>query len=130
MLRNQATDDPAIAALRARLDALPASELRRRATFAEQDMMERGITFTVYSDAEAIDRILPFDLIPRLLRAEEWQMLEAGVTQRVAALNAFLHDVYHEGRILRDGVVPAALVLNNAAYCAAMRDFDVPLGCY
>ena len=130
MLRTAATDDPTIATLRARLDALPIGELRRRTGLAERDMMDRGVTFTVYSNAEAIDRILPFDLIPRVLRANEWQVLEAGVRQRVAALNAFLHDVYHEAHILRDGVVPAALVLNNAAYCAAMRDFDVPLDCY
>ncbi|HEY0418664.1 MAG TPA: circularly permuted type 2 ATP-grasp protein [Acetobacteraceae bacterium] len=130
MLRSPASDDPAIAQLRSRLEALPLAALRGRARLAEQDLLDRGITFTVYSDARAIDRILPFDLIPRVLRAEEWRQLEAGVVQRVAALNAFLHDIYHDQRILNEGVVPRALVLGNPGYCPAMMGFDVPLGTY
>ena len=97
---------------------------------AERDLLERGITFTVYSDATAIDRILPFDLIPRVITAQEWHTLEAGVIQRVRALNLFLHDIYHERKILADGVVPRELVLGNAAYCEAMIDFDPPRGTY
>ena len=97
-----------------RLRQLPIEALRRRAADAERDLLERGITFTVYSDATAIDRILPFDLIPRVITAEEWRTLEAGVIQRVRALNLFLHDVYHDRKILADGVVPRELVLGNA----------------
>jgi uncharacterized circularly permuted ATP-grasp superfamily protein len=92
--------------------------------------MERGITFTVYSDATAIDRILPLDLIPRVITAEEWLAIESGVTQRVAAINAFLHDVYHDQKILKDGVIPRDLVLGNPAFRACMQDFTVPHGCY
>jgi uncharacterized circularly permuted ATP-grasp superfamily protein len=97
---------------------------------AERDLLERGITFTVYSDATAIDRILPFDLIPRVITATEWQQIETGVIQRVRALNMFLHDVYHGQKILADGVVPRDLVLGNQAYCTTMVDFDVPFGTY
>jgi uncharacterized circularly permuted ATP-grasp superfamily protein len=130
MLRPGQPPHPALALLRERLGDLPIASLRHRAADAERDLLERGITFTVYSDATAIDRILPFDLIPRVITAEEWQTLEAGVIQRVRALNLFLHDVYHDRNILNDGIVPRELVLGNAAYCQAMIGFTPPLGTY
>lgn len=123
-------DGAALAALVARLAALPLDELRRRAAAAERDLFNLGITFTVYSDATAIDRILPFDLIPRVLTAGEWRLLEAGVKQRVAALNLFLHDVYNARRILEDGVVPSDLVLGNPNYRPEMQGFPVPFDTY
>ena len=79
-----------------RLATVPVEELRRRAAEAEAELHDRGITFTVYSDKDAIDRVLPFDPIPRVLSAEEWRHIEAGVCQRVAALNHLLHDIYHD----------------------------------
>jgi len=121
---------PGLDLLRARLAQFPVETLRRRAVDAERDLLERGITFTVYSDATAIDRILPFDLIPRVLTAAEWQQIETGVIQRVRALNLFLQDIYHGQKILADGVVPRALVLGNAGYCETMIGFDVPFGTY
>lgn len=123
-------DAGALAAIVSRLAAMPVDELRRRSTAAERDLFNLGITFTVYSEATAIDRILPFDLIPRVLTAGEWRTLEAGVKQRVAALNLFLHDVYNDKRILTDGVVPAELVLGNANYRPEMQGFPVPFGTY
>jgi uncharacterized circularly permuted ATP-grasp superfamily protein len=130
MLRPGQPADPTLTLLLSRFAALPIESLRRRAAGAERDLLERGITFTVYSDATAIDRILPFDLIPRVITAAEWRHIEAGVTQRVRALNMFLHDIYHDRKILSDGVVPAERVLNNSGYCAAMVGFDVPFGTY
>ena len=130
MLRQGAPEDPAIALLRQRLGAMTLDGLRARARRAEREMLERGITFTVYSDATAIDRILPLDLIPRVVSAAEWRLLEAGVVQRVAAINAFLHDVYHDQRILAEGVLPRERVLGNPAYRPQMQGFDVPQGCY
>ena len=130
MLRPGEAPHSALSLLRERLRLLPVESLRRRAAEAERDLLERGITFTVYSDATAIDRILPFDLIPRVITAQEWRTLEAGVIQRVRALNLFLHDIYHERKILADGVVPRELVLGNAAYCEAMIGFDPPHGTY
>src|SRR5277367_2062256 len=130
MLRPGQPQHPTLTLLMSRLTALPIESLRQRAAEAERDLLERGITFTVYSDATAIDRILPFDLIPRVITAEEWQTLEAGVIQRVRALNLFLHDVYHDRKILNDGIVPRELVLGNAAYCQAMIGFTPPLGTY
>ncbi len=117
-------------AIAARLAAIPLAELRRRAGVAGDELYNLGITFTVYSDKDAIDRILPFDLIPRVLSAAEWDQVERGVVQRVAALNAFLHDIYHEQKILADGVVPRALVVGNPNFRPEMIGLDVPLGTY
>lgn len=116
--------------VRDRLSELDIAALRRRAKDAEKELFNLGITFTVYSENAAIDRILPFDVIPRVLSAKDWQIINAGVIQRVAALNAFLHDIYHGQKILKNGVVPAELVLGNKNYCAAMQDVDPPRKTY
>lgn len=107
-----------------------AADLRDRASEATGELLDLGITFTVYTERDAIDRILPFDIIPRVLMAEEWANIEKGVIQRVAALNLFLRDIYHEGKILRDGVVPAELVYGNANYRKEMREYEPPGGTY
>ena len=119
-----------VEAIAARLDAIPLDELRRRAGVAGDELYNLGITFTVYSDKDAIDRILPFDLIPRVLSAAEWDQVERGVVQRVTALNAFLNDIYHGQKILADGVVPRALVVGNPNFRPEMIGLDVPLGTY
>jgi len=121
-----AARDPRIAEVLARLRNITPDDLRHRAGIAEAELYNLGITFTVYSDRDAIDRILPFDLIPRILAAAEWEQLERGVIQRVTALNAFLWDIYHDRAILRDKIVPEALVLGNANYRPEMVGLDVP----
>jgi uncharacterized circularly permuted ATP-grasp superfamily protein len=113
-----------------RLQKLDVATLLRRAADAERELFNLGITFTVYSEKDAIDRILPFDVIPRIMMAAEWRSVEAGVIQRVRALNLFLWDVYHEGKIFKDGIVPAALVLKNVNYRKEMIGFDPPHGTY
>ncbi|HEY4040318.1 MAG TPA: circularly permuted type 2 ATP-grasp protein [Rhodopila sp.] len=130
MLRPGQPQHPTLTLLMSRLAALPIASLRQRATEAERDLLERGITFTVYSDATAIDRILPFDLIPRVITPTEWNQIETGVIQRVRALNMFLYDIYHERQILADKIVPEALVLQNSGYCQAMVGFNVPFNTY
>jgi len=112
------------------LETSELNALRERATDAERELFNLGITFTVYTEKDAIDRILPFDVIPRALSAAAWAQIEAGVKQRVKALNLFLHDVYHDARILKDGVVPAELVLGNANYRPEMVGLDLPCGTY
>ena len=87
-----------------------------------------GITFTVYGDDEADERIIPIDCVPRLLSAAEWQHLESGLTQRIAALNRFLEDVYGEARIIADGVIPADVVRGCPQYRLEMRGVSVPHG--
>ena len=130
MLRLGRPSHPDLSLLRSRLERLPISGLRNRAADAERDLLERGITFTVYSDATAIDRILPFDLIPRVITSDEWQQIESGVIQRVRALNMFLHDIYHGQKVLADRIVPKELVLGNAGFSPTMVDFDIPFSTY
>jgi uncharacterized circularly permuted ATP-grasp superfamily protein len=116
--------------IRERLDAMAIAQLRGRAREAERELFNLGITFTVYTDRDAIDRILPFDVIPRVLSPADWKTIDSGVQQRVAALNQFLHDVYHDAKIIKDGVIPAELVYGNANYRPEMRGFDPPHGTY
>lgn len=128
--RDEADIDPGIAAIRDRLQRLDLAELRRRAEYADAELFNLGITFTVYSDRDAIDRVLPFDLIPRLLAASEWDLIERGVTQRVDAINQFLWDIYHDQKILADGIVPRDLVLGNPNFQQVMVGLDVPCRTY
>ena len=125
-----AKKDPEFAKIIKRLDALDTATLRRRAKEAEQELFNLGITFTVYSDRDAIDRVLPFDVIPRVLSRKDWVHIETGIEQRVAALNSFLHDIYHDEHILKDGVVPEELVKTNENYRPEMCGFDPPHGTY
>ena len=122
--------DGATAVIRRRIGEIGLPTLRARAAAAEHELINLGITFTVYSDANAIDRILPFDCIPRIITAAEWAILEAGVRQRVTTLNAFLHDIYHDRKIIADGVLPADLVLGNPNYRPEMEGFPVRFGTY
>jgi uncharacterized circularly permuted ATP-grasp superfamily protein len=108
-------------------DLLNASvpELREHQTEADKAFLTQGITFTVYGDDEGTERIFPYDLLPRMIRAAEWETIERGLTQRLTAINLFLKDVYHEGRILAEGVVPRELVLSCRHYRREMRGVSV-----
>ena len=92
--------------------------------------LHEGITFTVLGRAEMSEQIIPIDCVPRVLSAEEWDHVDRGLRQRLTALNLFLEDIYHEGRSLRDGVVPADLVLGCRQYRVQMRGLKVPHGTY
>ena len=92
-----------------RWDRLSPEQLHERRRAVDAAFLRQGITFNVYGDAAGSERIFPFDLMPRVVTAEEWRTIEAGLVQRITALNLFLHDVYHEQRILKDGVIPAVL---------------------
>ena len=108
----------------------PQDVMRSRREEAEMIFRRVGITFAVYGakdeDGAGTERLIPFDLIPRIIPAGEWATLERGLVQRVTALNRFLHDVYHEQEILRAGVIPPDQVLNNAQYRAEMRGVYTP----
>ena len=109
---------------------LPADELRRRQQVADLTFLHQGITFTVYGRDEGTERIFPNDLLPRILTGEEWTRIERGLAQRITALNLFLNDVYHEGRILNDGVVPRELVYSCKHFRRQMRGFHVRRDAY
>jgi len=121
---------PHAALIRERLAALAFDDIHRRSEDAARELYNLGITFLVYSEQEAIDRILPFDVIPRVISAREWTHLEAGIVQRVTALNLFLRDIYHERKIIRDGVIPEDLVIGNANYRPQMIGLKVPFDTY
>ena len=99
--------------VRERLAGLSIKALKERAAAANAELYNLGITFTIYSEARTIDRILPFDVLPRVLSAEEWRHIERGIIQRITAINLLLDDVYHDQHILRDGVVPAGITTSK-----------------
>ena len=129
-LTARAGDGGSAALVRDRIATIGLDALRKRARAAERDLFDLGITFTVYSEANAIDRILPFDCVPRIINAREWSVLERGVAQRVRALNLFLADIYNARHIVNDGVVPHQLVYGNANYRPEMDGFPVRFGTY
>src|SRR5262245_21831253 len=116
--------------LYSRLAKLGPEELGRRTRAADALMRREGITFTVYGRGAGVERIMPFDPVPRLVPAEEWDRIDRGLKQRVRALNLFIHDVYHDRRILKDGVVPAELVLGASGYRREVNGLAVPGGVY
>src|SRR4051812_49248058 len=109
-----------------RLGELTVPEFQMLRSNADLVFINQGITFSVYSDRRGVEKIFPFDLVPRPIAGAEWQNLEAGLQQRIKALNLFLHDVYHDRNILRDGVVPEDLVLQSKGYRPEMIGFDPP----
>lgn len=111
-----------------RINELPDGELARRQRAAEAAFYDNGITFAVYGAKEGKDKIIPFDLIPRIVPAEDWRHLEAGLKQRTQALNCFLTDIYNDQKILRDKVVPESLVNTCVAYREQCRNFLPPRG--
>jgi uncharacterized circularly permuted ATP-grasp superfamily protein len=108
------------AGLAATLRGIEWSDLRVREETVNAVLLQRGVTFTVYADSRGTERIMPFDLIPRIIPSSEWNVVSRGVAQRVRALNAFLADVYHEQRILREGVIPWELVYSSKFFCREM----------
>ena len=104
--------------------------LRRKALEAEAFFRKTGITFNVYGAAEADERLIPFDIIPRIVSAREWRRLSRGIEQRVRAINAFLHDIYHRQEILRAGRIPVSLIAENEAFLPKMVGVDPPGGIY
>lgn len=113
-----------------RLGRLNGAEFQVKRSAADVAFMNQGITFSVYSDQRGVEKIFPFDVIPRPIPAQEWAIVEAGLVQRIRALNMFLEDVYHDQRILNEGVVPAELVLGSKGYRKEMIGFTPPGGVY
>lgn len=110
--------------------AMPAEEREARKRSADVSFLTEGITFTVYGREEGTERIFPYDLLPRIITNAEWERIEKGLQQRITALNLFLRDVYHEGKILQDGVVPREIVYTCRHFRREMRGLHVPRNVY
>ena len=117
-------------ALQKTLLGLAPEQLRRTQQAADLTFLHEGITFTVYGSKEGTERIFPNDLVPRIIPAREWTRIEKGLAQRLTALNLFLRDIYHEGRILAEGVVPRELVYSCKHFRREMRGLNVPRDIY
>src|SRR5579863_3116871 len=112
------------------LQQMSIEELNRKEELAKRLFMSQGITFTVYSSGEGIEKIFPFDIIPRIITAAEWLYIEDGIRQRLKALNLFLKDVYNDQFILKDGVVPIEMVYSCPHYLREMYGLAVPHDIY
>ena len=121
---------PQYRALAETLAGLPPDELQRRKQSADLSFLTQGITFTVYGRDEGTERIFPYDLLPRIITAQEWDRIERGLTQRITALNLFLRDVYSDAKILNDRIIPRELVYSCKHYRRQMRGLQVPRNVY
>jgi len=118
------------APLAAALSTLSPADVARRQRAADLSFQARGITFAVNQGLEGAEKIMPFDLVPRIITAAEWRTVERGLEQRVRALNLFLQDIYQDASILQQGIIPPELVLGSRGYCREVRGLQVPLGVY
>ncbi|HPM31970.1 MAG TPA: circularly permuted type 2 ATP-grasp protein [Chryseolinea sp.] len=109
---------------------IPGDDLSKKEELAKRLFMSQGITFTVYSSGEGVEKIFPFDIIPRIITASEWSFIERGITQRLKALNLFLKDVYNQQFILKDGIVPSDLIYSCPHYLREMQGVQVPYDIY
>ena len=121
---------PAYRQLYHRLLEMPFETLRQRQQAADMAFLNQGITFTVYGDDKGTERVWPYDLLPRIITSAEWSTIERGLTQRITAINLFLKDIYHDGHILADGVIPRALIYSCRHYRREMRGLRVPHDIY
>ena len=112
------------------LDEQPPQALALMSNDAEAIFRRLGITFNVYGSSEGTEKLIPFDVIPRIISAAEWRRLSKGIEQRVRALNAFLHDIYHRQEILKAGRIPEKLILQNGAFCPQMMGMEPARGVY
>ena len=130
MFASSGTVRPHYKRLAERLGTLPEADFHQRRAAIDLAFLRRGVTFTVYNNSEGTERIFPFDLIPRIIPASEWKRLEAGLVQRITALNLFVHDLYHEQKILKDKVVPASQILSAKHFRREFMNFSVPHDIY
>jgi len=121
---------PHYSKLLARFKEMDREEFERKRALAASTFLSQGVTFTVYNDDQGTERIFPFDLLPRIIPADEWDRIERGLVQRITALNLFLKDIYHEQNILRDGVIPKSIVWEAEAFRTEFMHFDVPRNVY
>jgi len=130
MFENDGSARPCARLLFKRISSLNDGELRVYQQAAEQALFRMGITFNVYGDEAGTERIFPFDIIPRIVAADEWAVIDRGLRQRVHALNVFINDIYHEQKILKDRVIPAELILSAKSFRKACVGLNPPRGAW
>jgi uncharacterized circularly permuted ATP-grasp superfamily protein len=130
MFESADTPRPHYAAAAARLQALGSDAFSRRVKMADVTFRNQGITFTVYSDTQGVEKIFPFDLVPRIIPDREWDIIERGLTQRIHALNLFCQDIYHQQRILREKIIPPELIYGAKMFRREMFGVNVPRNIY
>jgi uncharacterized circularly permuted ATP-grasp superfamily protein len=113
-----------------RYGVMSEAEFQKKRALADNAFLTQGVTFTVYNDQEGTERIFPFDLIPRIIPRSEWEHVERGLSQRITALNLFLRDIYHDQKIVRDGVIPIEIVQSAVHFRPEFMGFDVPRDIY
>lgn len=111
-----------------KIQSLEPEELLTRQAAAEKVFFDLGITFSVYGHEQGTEKIFPFDIIPRIIEADDWEQLEKGLKQRIHALNLFLDDIYHDQKIINDNIVPRDIIETSAGYFPVCRDLDPPRG--
>lgn len=111
-------------------EKLDVTEMDQKSELAKKLFLTQGITFTVYSDGEGIEKIFPFDIVPRIIQAAEWDFIEKGIKQRLKALNIFLKDVYHQQFILKDEIIPSSLIYSCPNFLREMINVDIPFDIY
>jgi uncharacterized circularly permuted ATP-grasp superfamily protein len=121
---------PHYARFRELFQALTLDEFNNKRQSVDLAFLRQGVTFNVYGDSAGTEKIFPFDLLPRIIPAKEWEFLERGLVQRITALNLFLHDLYHEQKILKDGIIPPFYVLSGKHFRREFVNFNVPKDIY
>ena len=116
--------------LRCAFNQITHDDFKTKRNSVDLAFLRQGVTFNVYGDSRGTERIFPFDLVPRIIPAKEWEHIERGLVQRITALNLFLHDIYHEQRIVKDGVVPAHYILSGKHFRREFVNFAVPKDIY
>lgn len=115
-------------ALKVHMESIGKTELKKKSKSAEKALMSMGITFTVYGDDEAEERIMPFDVIPRIINQQEWSRLDSGLRQRIQAINLFLQDIYGDEKIIKDGIIPRDIIESSTGYLKQCIGLKPPKG--
>jgi uncharacterized circularly permuted ATP-grasp superfamily protein len=119
---------PAAQALIKTIESLASGELLARQQAAERALLQMGITFNVYGEDAGVEKIFPFDILPRIVSSNEWQRIDAGLKQRIRALNLFIDDIYHQQRILKDGILPKDIIFSAKSYRQQCVGLNPPSG--
>ncbi len=128
MICSEGTPRPTAKLLLEKIQGLPDGEIIRRQQAAERTLLQMGITFNVYGDGAGTEKIWPFDLLPRIIGATEWEWIERGLKQRIHALNLFINDIYHDQKIIKDRVIPEEIIHSASSFRPSCIELDPPLG--